>query len=162
MINSLYSFSPDSNVVADEWNANFNALAQSNNNCAVGVSDANNELAFLDSDLTGAYTAIRARQNSFPVGGTSVIVSPQCEYYKTLLSGEDLNIQVPSGFNSEARIWIQITDERDLLPFSVAYPGTVKTNYGGILNFQAGYYLIVLYEINNILQLKMVKAETGA
>lgn len=148
MINSLYSFSPDSNVVADEWNANFRALQDNTNDCADAIVDANNEIAFPDSDLSGLFAAVKARPNSFGIPGTAITISPECEYYKTLLNGEDLSVQIPMNFNSEARIAIRILDDRTLLPFSVLYAGK-KTNidYGLYEIFNAGVYFILIYEI---------------
>lgn len=147
MINQLYIFSGGSYVVADEWNANFKAINNSNVDCAEAIVEANEQLAFVDGDLTSLFAALRQKANSFGISGTSVIVAPECEYYKTLPAGEDLSITIPDNFNSESRIAIRITDDRTLLPFSVAYSGDLKISYGEDDVFSAGLYYILIYEV---------------
>lgn len=157
MINQLNIFSPGVYVVADEWNANFQALSRSNADCAEAITDAEEQLAFPDGDLSGVFAAVRGKPNSHAISGNNVIVEPEQEYYKSLSSGEDLNIQINAGLNAEARILIYVPDDRSLKPFSVNYNGTTTIiNHYNNVGFDAGYYYIMIYETNGIAWIKLI------
>lgn len=156
MINQLYTFTVGTYVVADEWNANFKALANSNADCVQAIEDAEVSVAFPDDDLTQLFNAVRKKPNSFAIAGSTVIVQPECEYYKTLADGEDLAIQIPTGLNAEARVIIRTTDDRSLLPFSVLYSGDTNITYGEDMVFPAGIYYIMIYETAGQAQVKLI------
>lgn len=156
MINKLYIFAAASYVVADEWNLNFSTLNKSNTDCAAAIIDANNEIAFEDSDLTDLYAVLNAKFNSFAISSNSVVVAPQCEYYKSLINGTDLAITIPDGFNSESRIAIKISDNRTLLPFSISYSGNLTIDYGDYAVFAAGIYYIMIYEVAGNATVKLI------
>lgn len=156
MINQLYTFSAGSFVVADEWNSNFDVIDNSNTSCAEAIEDANDAVAFPNSDLSGVYNSINLRQNSFAIAGDTVIISPECEYYKTLTNGSDLTISIPTGFSSEARIILKTQNDRTLVPITVSYSGTSYIRYGLDLVFPAGTYYVLIYVVNGIAQLKMI------
>lgn len=158
MINQLYTFTVGTYVVADEWNSNFKALANSNADCVQAIADAEVSVAFPDEDLTQLFNAVRKKPNSFAIAGSTVIVQPECEYYKALADGEDLAIEIPVGLNAESRIAIKISDNRELLPFSVLYDGKKTVNYGfyNYNYFRAGYYYIMIHEANGLAQVKLI------
>lgn len=158
MIIQLYTFAPGSYVVADEWNANFRTIYNANLAHVEAIQDAYNTLAFQDSDLSDVYAAVRSQPNCFAISGTAVTVAPECEYYKTLANGQDLVINIPTGLNAEARVLIQIQDDRSLLPFSIGYSGTTIINYGfyEYNYFRAGYYYVMIYETNGVAQVKLI------
>lgn len=156
MINQLYTFTVGTYVVADEWNANFKALANSNADCVQAIEDAKMSVAFPDDDLTRLFNAVRKKPNSFAIAGSTVIVQPECEYYKALTAGEDLAIQIPTGLNAEARVLIQIQDYRSLLPFSIGYSGTTIINHYNDVGYDAGYYYVMIYETNGVAQVKLI------
>lgn len=156
MINQLYTFTVGTYVVADEWNANFKALANSNADCVQAIEDTEVSVAFPDDDLTQLFNAVRKKPNSFGIAGSTVVVQPECEYYKALADGEDLAIQIPTGLNAEARIAIRLSSERSLLPFSVLYNGEQVIDYGLVEKFREGYYFILIYETNNLAQVKLI------
>lgn len=158
MITELYTFTPGSYVVADEWNANFRVLYNSNVAHLEAINDAWATVAFPTSDLSSVYAAVRNQPNSFAIPGNTVTLSPECEYYKTLASGEDLAINIPSGMNAEARVLIRIQEDRSLLPFSINYVGSSIINYGfyDYLYFRSGYYYVMIYETNGVAQVKLV------
>ena len=156
MINQLYTFTVGTYVVADEWNSNFKALANSNADCVQAIEDAEVSVAFPDDDLTQLINAVRKKPNSFAIAGSTVIVQPECEYYKALADGEDLAIQIPTGLNAEARIAIKISDDRDLQPFSVFYEGELKVNVGMGEFFSKGVYFIMIHETNGLAQVKLI------
>lgn len=159
MIQQLYIFSGGSYVVAEDWNANFGALKTSNDNCETAITDANNALAFPDSDLTSLYTALKSQLNSFRIPGTSIVISPECEYTKALNETQELYITVPENFNSEARIVFSTPNTRNFIPFHFNYEGTV--NYlDDITSWQnPGMKFVFLYETNGNLYVKLI---TGA
>lgn len=158
MITELYTFAPGSYVVAEEWNANFRAIDNVNKSHADAITDAQNTVAFPNSDLSGVFNAVKRQPNSHFIDGNTVVIAPEQEYYKTLSNGQDLSINVPSGLNSQARILIQIQNNRTLLPFTVNYSGTKKINYGfyNYNYFRAGYYYIMIYETNGLAQIKLI------
>lgn len=157
MIQQLNIFSVDSYVVADDWNANFKVIEQSNEECKQAITDANEQIAFPDSDLEPLFESIREKPNSFAIPATNVIIAPQSEYYKTLTSGQDLNIQIPTGLNSEARIILKLNDQRTLLPISITYSGTQTLFTGDFSVYPAGFYFIFIYETAGNAIIKMVK-----
>lgn len=156
MITELYTFSPSSFVVAEEWNANFRVLYNTVSAHMEAIADAQATIAFPDSDLTGVYNAVRSQLNSFAIPGTTVTVAPECEYYKTLASGQDLVINIPTGLNAEARVLIRIQEDRSLLPFSVNYDGTLIVNHYNNFVFRSGYYYVMIYETNGVAQVKLI------
>ena len=156
MIIQLYTFAPGSFVVAEEWNSNFRALYNTNLAHIEAIQDMFNKLALKYSDLSGVYAAVRSQPNSFEISGTAVTVAPECEYFKVLGSGEDLVINIPTGFNAECRILIQIQENRSLLPFSVSYAGTTIINHYNNYNITSGYYYIMIHESNGIAQVKLI------
>lgn len=156
MINQLYTFTVGTYVVADEWNANFKALANSNADCVQAIADAEVSVVFPDDDLTQLFNVVRKKPNSFAIPGDTVTVAPECEYYKTLANGQDLAIQIPTGLNAEARVLIRIQEDRSLLPFSVNYDGIANVNYGLYNVFNSGYYYVMIYETNGVAQVKLI------
>jgi hypothetical protein len=159
MINQTYVFTVGANVVADDWNANFNVLCDSNKQCDEAIKDAENALAFPDGDLSGVYNAVRARPNSFEIPTDTVIVQPECEHYKVLSSGQDLKIQIPKGFNSQARVLIKIPDNRSLIPIAVLYNGTKVISVGSQKSYKSGYYFAFVYEMNNTAYVKLISTK---
>ncbi|MCQ2574557.1 MAG: hypothetical protein MJ156_00430 [Alphaproteobacteria bacterium] len=160
MINQLYTFSGGSYVVADEWNANFSALQTSNVNCDQAITDANNIVAFPDSDLSQLYAALNAQLNSFQIPGTSVVVSAENEYWKVLGDSQTLTISVPTGMNGESRVVFKTGNDRSVRPITFSYSGTI--NYIDDTNTwkKAGVKFVFLYETNNNLYVKLLS--TGA
>ena len=159
MITQLYTFSVGSYVVADEWNANFNTLYNVNLAHEEAIIDAQNTIAFPDSDLTTVFNSVRGWANSFFIGGDTVMVAPQCEYYKTLATDQDLTINIPTGLNSEVRIVVQFPDTRPLAtpPIEFNYSGAKTVNTGDMTEYEAGVYFVFIYETNGSAQIKIVK-----
>lgn len=157
MITQLYTFSTGSFVVADEWNANFNAIQSVNSQHAEAITDAQNEVAFPNSDLTDVFAAVKNQPNSFNIPGNVVNIDPEQEYYKTLSSGQSLVINVTPGLNAEARILIQLPDLRTELPFTINYSGQKVIFYGDFKYFNPGYYYIMISETNGQLQAKLIE-----
>jgi hypothetical protein len=160
MITQLYTFSVGSYVVADEWNANFNTLYNVNLAHEEAIIDAQNTIAFPDSDLTTVFNSVRGWANSFFIGGDMVEVAPQCEYYKTLATDQYLTINIPpTGLNSEVRIVVQFPDTRPLAtpPIEFNYSGTKTVNTGDMTEYEAGVYFVFIYETNGSAQIKIVK-----
>lgn len=155
----MFVFSVDTNVVAEEWNSNFNVLQNSNDNCVEAIEDAGNTLAFPDGDLSGVYRAVRAKPNSFEIPTDTVIVQPECEHYKVLSNAQDLNIQIPEGLNSQARVLIKVPDNRSLEPVNILYPGTKVISTGGQQSYQSGYYFVFILEINNTAYVKIISTK---
>ncbi|MBO7733680.1 MAG: hypothetical protein J6S67_14040 [Methanobrevibacter sp.] len=158
MITQLYTFSPGSYVAAEEWNANFKVLYNTNLAHEESLSDAYDELAFPDSDFSQIVVRAKAFQNSWLITGNTVTVAAGQEYYKVLSSAQDLTINIPSsGLNAEARVLIQLKENRSLLPFSVNYSGgTVTINHYNNYVFRPGYYYIMIYETNKVAQVKLI------
>lgn len=158
MITQLYDFAPGSYVVADEWNANFSALNSANIQHAEAITDAQNTIAFPNSNLSNVFNAVRNNPNSSIILGNSIAIAPEQEYYKILSSGENLVINIPTGLKAEARILIQLQENRTLLPFTVNYSGTKTISYGfyNYNYFRSGYYYIMIYETNGFAQIKLI------
>lgn len=160
MITQLYVFSPGSYVVAEEWNANFRILYQATYSHREAINDAYSVVAFPDSDLSGVYAQIRARGDSSYIEGNAVDIAASHEYYKTLASGEDLDIRIPGDMNGEARIVLKLEEDRQLLPFSAAFsggiPGTVIVNHSESYAFDAGTYFLMIYVTNRVAQIKVI------
>jgi len=156
MINRLNIFNEATFVVADEWNANFRVLNQSNYDCAKATEDAEAAVATPESDMTAIFNRMRSQQNSFYIQGNNVVLFPECEYFKPLASGQDVNIVIPTGFNAEARVVLYIPDERQLLPFTISYNGNLIVNYGGFLKFRPGVYFVMIYEIAGTAMVKLL------
>ena len=133
MINSLYVFSKDLPVVASEWNANFSAIDKSNTDCAAAIVDANSVIAFEDVIYLDYLQHSEKQRRVIHLPGFwnyCYCFTRNCEYYKSLATGEVLYIGIPDNFSSETRIAIRITDNRTLLPFSIGYSGNLKISYG--------------------------------
>lgn len=160
MITELYTFTPGSYVAADEWNANFRTINSVNNQHAEAIVVANSELAFPNSDLSDVFAAVRSRPNSHVIDNLLVDVAPEQEYYKILSNNEVLTINVTSGLNAEVRILIQLPDLRTDFPFVINYSGQQVIMYGDYKYFNPGYYYIMIYETNGLLQAKFI--EIGA
>lgn len=158
MITELYVFSPGSYVVADEWNANFRVLSKTTILHEEAITDAYNDIAFPNSDLSAVFAAVKSQPNSSAIPGNTVTVAPEQEYYKTLSNGEDLTINIPTGLNAESRILIRTQEDRTLIPFAVNYDGTTDISYGhyNYDYFRAGYYYIMIYETNGVAQVKLI------
>lgn len=163
MITQMYTFSPGSFVVADEWNANFNVLYKTSSEHAQAISDAYDETAFPNSDLSNVFAAVNNEFNSFKIEGdsasVSVTVGVNQEFYKTLASGQKLVIEFPQGgLDGESRILLRLQENRYSLPFSVSptYSGTTIINHYNNYVFRPGYYYIMIYETNNVAQLKLI------
>lgn len=156
MITQLYTFSTGSYVVADEWNANFRVLHNTSLVHKESIIDGQNTVAFPSSDLSNVFASVKNQPNSSFIPGNTVVVAPEQEYYKTLSSGQDLTINIPTGMNAEARVLIQIQEDRSLLPFSVNYTGTLIVNHYNNYVFRAGHYYIMIYETNGVAQVKLI------
>lgn len=152
----MYTFSPGSFVVADEWNANFNVLYKTSSEHAQAISDAYDETAFPNSDLSNVFAAVNGELNSFAIEGNSVTVGVNQEFYKTLSSGQELAITIPQGMDGEARVLFRLQENRSLLPFSINYSGTKIINHYNNYVFRPGYYYIMIYETNNVAQVKLI------
>lgn len=157
MITELYTFSPGSYVTAEEWNANFKVLYNTNLEHSEAIVDAGNELAFPNSDLTQIFNAARKRQNSWNFTGdtlnASQIYAGQ-EYYGNVST--QLNINIPAGMNGEIRILAHLLSDKSVLPFIINYSGTkIVNNYNNNV-FRAGYYYIMIYETNGVAQAKII------
>lgn len=159
MINSLYVFSKDLPVVASEWNANFSAIDKSNTDCAAAIVDANSVIAFEDSYLTTIYNTIKTSPNSFNIPGSTATLSVNCEYYKTLASGNDLTVNIPADFLGEARILLNTNNNRLLSPITFVYSGDVIWNNGIADWYLAGLKTLFIYVINGTAYIKMVSME---
>lgn len=157
MIIQLYTFSPGSYVIAEDWNANFRVLYKTNVSHEEAVVDAQALIAFPNSDLTDLFAAINNQLNSFAIAGNVVTVSAESEYYKTLSSGQELVINIPSGICAGVRIIFRIQEDRSLKPFTINYDGTIIENAGDITQYTAGTYFMFIYETNDIAQIKIVK-----
>ena len=156
MIDKLNVFSENTYVAAEEWNANFKVLNRSNEDCLNAITDANEQLAFPDGDLSGVFSAVQSRPNSQKIDGHDVYIDPEQEYYKTLDSSETLKIYIESGLNAESRIVIYVPNNRTLKPIDVSYSGTLIEKYGAGTVFKAGYYYIMIYETNGTAFVKSV------
>ena len=158
MITQLYTFSPSSFVVADEWNANFSTLNKASQQHQESIQNAKNTIAFPDSNLSNLFNAVKTKFNSFNIPTVNVTVDVEQEYYKTLASGQNLVITIPSNMNGESRILIKIQENRTALPFSIVYSGTKDISYGyyNYNYFRSGFYYIMIHESNNLAQVKLI------
>lgn len=159
MIVELYTFAPGSYVVAEEWNTNFNVLYTESSTQTTILQDAWNSIAFPDSDMSQIFAAINNLSDSHFIQGSSVDVAVGQEYYRSLMTGEDLDITLPNtGLNGEVRILIELTEDRSLLPFTINpnYTGTVIINHYNNNVFRAGFYYIMIYEAAGVAQVKLI------
>lgn len=157
MIIELYTFSPSSFVVAEEWNANFRTLQKSAIEHSDSIKDGFETLAFPDSDLTAVFNSVRGRSNSHSFNGNSITESQlyaEQEYYGEVSS--QLNVTIPVGMNGEARILVHLLSNQSLLPFNINYNGTKIVNHFNNYVFRAGYYYLMIYESNNVAQVKII------
>ena len=157
MIIELYTFSPGSYVVADEWNANFRTIYKANMLHKESIDDMYNDLAFPDSDLSAVFASVKSRPNSSEISGNRIVVAPEQEYYKVLPSSQDLTIHIEPGLNAETRILIQTQEDRYTKPFLIEYTGTIVENkFVNTSFYAAGFYYIFIYETNGVAQVKLV------
>lgn len=164
MITQLYVFSPGSYVVAEEWNANFRVLYQTTSAHTEAIEDAYATIAFPDSDMSGVFAQVRARDDSHFIPGSAAVVGVDIaaghEYYKSLATGQDLFINIPHTMNGEARILFQLQEDRQLLPFDAGFDdgfqGEIIINHYNNNVFRAGYYYIMIYVTNGVAQLKLI------
>lgn len=167
MIVELYSFTPGSYVVADEWNANFSVLY----NFAVlhrkSIYDAYDLVAFPNDDLSNILTNVDNYINSYQFVGTSIaIMSPNVEYWQssleTITTAQQLVIRVGK-ISGEARVFFQTSDTRDpgLPPYVINYDGGA-----GNIDFiddsriwqDPGIKCLLFYELNDKLNVRIIKA----
>lgn len=157
MINQLYTFTVGTYVVADEWNANFKVLANSNADCVQAIEDAEVSVAFPDDDLTQLFNAVRKKPDSEGFSSTeqsiTLNIAAGKEYYGTLTGTQDLFLSIPKNMNGEARVAVMVAQERSLRFFDA--PGAI-INDGGFDKFRAGYYFILIYETNGLAQVKLI------
>ena len=157
MIIELYTFSPGSYVVADEWNANFRTIYKANMSHKESIDDMYNDLAFPDSDLSDVFSSVNSRPNSYEISGNRIVVAPEQEYYKVLSSSQDLIIHIDPGLNAESRILIQTQEDRYSKPFLIEYTGTIVENkFVNTPFYAAGFYYIFIYETNGVAQVKLI------
>jgi hypothetical protein len=158
MITELYTFSPSSYVVAEEWNANFRTLYKVNVAHEEAITDAQAQVAFPNSDLTSLFSAVRNQLNSFAIPGNTVAIAPEYEYYKILSSGQDLVINIPDSMAGEARVLLNVQETRTLMPFIINYSGTQNISYGfyKYMYFRPGYYYVMLHVSNGLAQAKVI------
>lgn len=167
MITELYTFTPGSYVVADEWNANFSVLSNVAEQHNEAVVDAYNLLAFSNSDLSTVFENVDNYINSFQFTGTSIaVLSPNMEYWQnrleTITESQQLVIRVGK-INGEARVFFQTSGTRDIAlpPFLINYDGGDEN-----INFiddsrvwqDAGIKCLLFYETNDKLNIRMVRA----
>lgn len=160
MITELYTFSTDSFVVAEEWNANFKTLYSVALQHEESINIGRETIAFPDSDLTQLFSVIKTQPNSRIIENNSVIVGTEQEYYGTLYSGQSLQIQIPKDINGEARVLVYLTQDVTQKFYNIVYDGTtvieyVDNYYDGLI-LPSGYYYIMIYEGNNIAQVKLI------
>lgn len=159
MINQLYTFTVGTYVVADEWNANFKALANSNANCAQAIEDAEVSVAFPDDDLTQLFNAVRKKPNSFVIETDNQLLSAGYEYYKILADGETLTLVVDENMNGECRVVIKTQDDRDSPPVVVGDSYTGEKVITGLdrVKFKAGTWFLFVVEQNGTLIIKTIR-----
>jgi hypothetical protein len=167
MITELYTFTPGFYVVADEWNANFSVLSNVAEQHNEAVIDGYNLLAFPNGDLSGVFENVDARPNSVQFTGTSIaILSPNMEYWQnrleTITADQQLVIRVGK-INGEARVFFQTSSTRDIAlpPFLINYDGG-DANIDFVDDSRvwqdAGIKCLLFYELNDKLNVRMVKA----
>lgn len=163
MITELYTFSPSSYVVAEEWNANFRVLYSANVLHQEAIVDANSKILFIGGDYSGIYSRLDNIPNSKFTD--SVLQNPlvDYEYYTTIQSGGQLFIQVDRGsLNGEARVLVKIQESSQLPPVIVTYGGTQDDVVwtGGLEQwYSAGMRFIFLLERDGKLYVKMIATE---
>ena len=160
MITELYTFSTNSFVVAEEWNANFKTLYSVSGQHEEAINIGWQTIAFPDSDFTQLFAAIKSKPNSSIIDGNDVTVAVEQEFYKTLYSGQDLNITIPHGMDGESRVLVYLTNNRTSKFFTIHYTGSTLIeyldNYYNGLTLPSGYYYIMIYEGNDIAQVKLI------
>lgn len=152
MIYTLYTFTSGSYVVADEWNQNFIAIKQSNDDCEEAIVDANNAIAFQDSDLSSIKAVYKSKSNCFEIPALNQIAQPGIEYYKALPDGQDLTITVPNDFTGQARVLVKTNSVRTLPPVAVT-GGQTKVEYGRFFNTL--YHYVFIFGINGNIIVKI-------
>lgn len=158
MITQLYTFSAGSYVVAEDWNANFRTLYKANVAHEEAITDAQDQIAFPNSDLTELFDALHGQLNSFAIPGNTVTIAPEYEYYKILSPGQDLVINIPDSMAGEARVLLNVQETRTLMPFIINYSGTQNISYGfyKYMYFRPGYYYVMLHVSNGLAQAKVI------
>lgn len=157
MIIELYTFSPGSFVVAEEWNANFKALYNVSIQHEESIQTDRETIAFPNSDLTQVYNAVRSAVNSWPIDGNSIIVGVEQEFYQVLY--QNLSITIPQGMNGECRVLIYLPQDWNQKFYNINYSGTVIEYMDGYYNgltLPSGYYYIMIHESNNVAQVKLI------
>lgn len=163
MIYELYSFSPGTIVVADEWNSNFAVL---NNNAIAqeeAIIDGNNDLALKSGDLSSVYARANTQPNSYIITGLSFnVTSPNQEFWlgNELTSSQQLNINVQK-IKGEVRILFKTDGSiRDFSPIVLTYAGGAEA-----IDFIEDNRMwsnnktkvLFLYEMNDRLNVRMVE-----
>jgi hypothetical protein len=163
MITQLYVFSPGSYVVAEEWNANFRALLETNIAHEEAIVDANSIILFQGGDYSAVYARVDNEVNSFLASNT-ILPKPDCEYYRDLQGAdEQITVNVSTGqLNGEARIIIKTSNNRTLTPIVITYNGSqddVVWPNGIAQWYLAGMKFVFLLERNGKLYVKMIATE---
>lgn len=161
MITQLYVFSPGSYVIAEEWNANFRVLMNTNLAHQEFIVDTADILMFQSGDYTQIYNVVNSRTNSQEVPGLSVQVLVDNEYRKSLTADQQLVINV-GRICGEARIIIQTAANSVLSPIRINYVGgdeNVVWENGIAQWYLAGMKFVFLLERNGKLYVKMIATE---
>ena len=163
MITQLYTFSPSSFVLADEWNGNFSVLNKATSEHYQAIQDDYNEIAFKNSDLTNVFNAVNNYINSRSFTGTNLhITSPNVEYWNgtAITTSQQLAINVEK-INGEARVLFKTTGTRTQTPIVINYAGgSANINYvdNNDVWEPQGIKCVFLYETNNKLNVRLVGA----
>jgi len=161
MITQLYIFSPGSYVVAEEWNANFRVLLNTNLVHQESIVDAGDIIMTTSDDYTQIYNAVNSKKNSQDVAGLSIQVLVDNEYRKSLSSGQKLVANV-GRISGEARIILQTAQDDVLQPLQINYAGgseNVVWENGIAQWYAAGMKFVFLLERNGKLYVKMIATE---
>lgn len=163
MITQLYIFSPGSYVVADEWNANFRVLRDTNVLHQESIVDANNLILFQGGDYTAVYNRVNNEPNSRLAETTIQNPKVDNEYYRIIQGEQQLFVTVaPGTLNGEARIVVQTTQNNVLPPVVITYGGSQDNVVwpNGIAQwYLAGMKFIFLLERSGKLYVKMIATE---
>lgn len=167
MITQLYTFTPGSYVVADEWNANFSTLNNVAQQHTEAITDAYNLVAFPNSDLSNVFLNTNNYPNSFQFVGTNVsVLRPNTEYWESRLEtiGADQQLIIRVGqISGEARVFFQTSTTRNIAlpPFLINYDGG-DVNIDFVDDSRVwqdpGVKCFLFYELNGKLNVKLIKA----
>ena len=161
MITQLYVFSPGSFVVAEEWNANFRVLLNTNLIHQESIVDASDVIMTTSDDYTQIYNAVNSKKNSQDAAGLSIQVLVDNEYRKSLSAGQQLVANV-GRISGEARIILQTAQNDVLSPLQINYAGgneNVVWENGIAQWYAAGMKFVFLLERNGKLYVKMIATE---